>query len=521
MTPTTPPQDRNPAAEQSAQKASEQLITYRQNDERKTMRESQALFMLETIAQTDLARALAYYHKLTEENPQAEQLLKAFYQLLLNMFMLEELLQVTSARLKRVPSCTTAFSWKMNALQHMFRNHEAIDILNVVAQANPDNVLTRNSLGEFQRDVGNFEAAKACFDKATELDPSFARAYWNASAYSTDAEADLGKIKSLISGTQVPEKDIHNLHFCAYRHYESLEQFEDAFEHLQIANGLKRRAIEYDVDVELAIDENAKTVFTPERLRSLEAGRSSEFQPIFIMGMPRSGTTLIEQIIASHSEVSGGDEYTALASAVSRAQLQSSFAGPVDQWLSSRATKDWHEIGKLYEHNTRFIRGDKKVFTDKNQFNHRSIGIIKASLANAKIIMVDRNPMDVAFACYRQLFNGQGAKFSYQIDELVKIYASYLSLMEYWETHTNNLIMRINYEDLVTDQVAVSTKLLNFCGLELEQGCIDFHKTQRTVKTLSASQVRQAIFTQGIDRWKQYESQLEPMRIAMQKAGLI
>ncbi len=521
MTPTTPSKNENTATEAASQKASERLIVYLQNDERKTIPESQALYMLESIAQTDLARALSYYHKLTEENPHAEQLLIAFYQLLLNMFMLEELLQVTSARLKRVPGCTTAFSWKMNALQHMFRNHEAIDILEVVAQANPDNALTWNSLGEFHRDVGNFEAAKACFDKATEVDPSFARAYWNASAYSADAEADLSKIKSLISGQQVAERDIHNLHFCAYRHYENMGQTEDAFEHLQIANGLKRRAIHYDVDAELAIDESAKTVFTPERLGSLEDGWSSELRPIFIMGMPRSGTTLVEQIIASHSEVSGGDEYTALANAVSRAQRQSSFAGPVDQWLSSRTTKDWHEIGRLYEHNNRFVRGDKKVFTDKNQFNHRSIGIIKASLANAKIIMVDRNPMDVAFACYRQLFNGQGAKFSYQIDELVRIYTSYLSLMEYWETHTNNLIMRINYEDLVTDQVAVSTKLLNFCGLELERGCIDFHKTQRAVKTLSASQVRQAIFTQGIDRWKHYESQLEPMRIAMQNAGLV
>ncbi len=521
MTPTTPPQDQNSRAEKSAQQASENLIVYRQNDEPKTIPESQALYMLESIAQTDLARALSYYHKLSDENPHAEQLLKAFYQLLLDMFMLEELLQVTSARLKRIPDCTISFSWKMNALQHMFRNHEAIDMLEVVAQANPNNALTWNSLGEFQRDVGNFEAAKACFDKATEVDPSFAAAYWNASAYSSSPEADLTKIKSLISGSQVAERDIHNLHFCAYRLRESTQQYEDAFEHLQIANGLKRRTIHYDVDAELAIDENAKTVFTPERLNSIDEGPISELRPIFIMGMPRSGTTLIEQIIASHSEVNGGDEYTALANAISRAQRQSNFDGPVDQWLSSRATKDWHEIGKLYEHNTRFVRGDKKVFTDKNQFNHRSIGIIKASLANAKIIMVDRNPMDVAFACYRQLFNGQGAKFSYQIDELVKIYASYLSLMKYWESHTDNLIMRVNYEDLVADQIAVSSRLLNFCGLELEQSCIDFHKTQRTVKTLSASQVRQAIFTQGIDRWKQYESQLEPMKVALEKAGLV
>jgi len=521
MKPTTPPLDQDSASEQIAHKGHEQLLVYHQNDERKTMPESQALYMLDSIVQTDLARALTYYHSLTEENPHAEQLLKAFYQLLLDMFMLEELLQVTSARLKRIPGCTISFSWKMNALQHMFRNHEAIDMLEVVAQANPDNALTWNSLGEFQRDVGNFEAAKACFDRATDVAPSFAAAYWNASAYSTNAETDLKKVRSLISSDQVAERDIHNLHFCAYRHCENLEQYDDAFEHLQIANGLKRRAINYDVAAELAIDENAKTVFTPERLKGLDSGMKSKLRPIFIMGMPRSGTTLVEQIIASHSEVNGGDEYTALANAISRAQRQSNFDGPVDQWLSSRSTNDWHEIAKLYEHNTRFVRGDKKVFTDKNQFNHRSIGIIKASLANAKIILVERNPMDVAFACYRQLFNGQGAKFSYQIDELVKIYASYLSLMNYWESHTDGLIMRVRYEELVADQVGVSEKLLNFCGLELEQACVDFHETQRAVKTLSASQVRQPIFTQGIDRWKQYENQLEPMRIALEKASLL
>jgi tetratricopeptide (TPR) repeat protein len=504
-----------------APNSNETQIVYQQDGERKTMSESQTIYMIEQIAQTDLKRALHYYHHLSNENPHAEQLLWKFYDTLLNMYFFEDLLEITNLRLQKIPSCAISFSWKIEALQHMFRNEEAVELLSAVARGNPDNISSWSNLGSFQKDIGDFTEAERSFRKALKINPAYAPAYWSVCEFSADPRSDLKTVQNVICGNQVPEDQNHYLHFAAYRLCEKLGQFEEAFEHLQLANAMKRRTMKLDVQVELDIDLNAKEVFSPQRMSAIEAAPESDLHPIFIMGMPRSGTTLVEQIIASHSDVAGGDEYTALANAVMRAQRQSNTGLALNDWLSSRETKDWHNIGRLYEQNMRYIRKDKLFFTDKNQFNHRSIGLIKASLANAKIIVVDRNPMDVAFGCYRQLFGGDGVRFSYQFDELAKSYASYMGLIDHWQSVTDGLIMRVKYEDLVHDQERVSKEMLSFCGLEWQDSCLEFYNTQRSVKTLSAQQVRQPIFTQGIDRWKQYELQLAPMMKELQAVGLI
>jgi tetratricopeptide (TPR) repeat protein len=269
----------------------------------------------------------------------------------------------------------------------MFRNHEAIALLEAITQGNPDNVLSWNSLGRFHNDVGNVQDAKACFNRAVEIKPSFAAAHWNRSAHSSNIDADLKAVKKLIASNEVALQDTHYLHFTAYRYCEKLERCDDAFEHLQIANAMKRRTFDYDLSAELSIDENAMAVFNTELMQSLEKPDKSDFRPTFIIGMPRSGTTLVEQnlveqiiveqnlveqIIASQSNVAGGDEYTALANAIMQSQRKSDFNGQIDQWLATRNSDDWQKMGRLYEHNMRFVRGDKKVFTDKNQFNRHS-----------------------------------------------------------------------------------------------------------------------------------------------------
>lgn len=510
-----------PQATQQEHSSSEKKIVYVQNGKRQTMPESQAIYMIEQIAQKDIQRALHYYHRLSHENPHAEQLLWKFYDTLLNMYMFEELLQVTNARLQQIPSCTVSFSWKIEALQHMFRNQEVVELLSALVTASPNNTASWSTLGSFQKDVGDFNAAEHSFRKALALDPTFASAYWHLCEFSHCPADDLSNVQSIIYSQQVADEQNHFLHFAAYRLAEKEGLYEDAFEHLQLANTMKRRTIEFDPQHEINIDRSAKEVFNPQRMQNLEAAPKSDLRPVFIMGMPRSGTTLVEQIIASHSEVAGGDEYTALANAVMRAQRHSSSEESLHDWLNSRTTKDWHQIGRLYEENTRFIRKDKLVFTDKNQFNHRSIGLIKASLSNAKIIIVDRNPMDVAFGCYRQLFGGNGARFCYQFDELAKVYASYMQLIDYWQSVTDDLILRVKYEDLVQNQAQVSKEILKFCGLEWQDNCLEFYKTKRSVKTLSAQQVRQPIFTQGIDRWKHYESQLAPLAKELKAVGLL
>lgn len=500
--------------------SSEPQVAYTQGGERKIAAESQVIYMLESIAQQDMQRALAYYHRLTQENPSAENLLKKFYETLLNMFMFEDLLAVTNDRLRRVPGCAVSVSWKLQALQHMFRNEEAVELLEALARGNPENLATLNLLGMYQRDIGDFNAANKSFSKAISINPAFAPAYWNRSEYSDDPETDLAAVRAAIANPIIKESQSHYLQFSAYRFCEKLELYEEAFEHLQIANAMKRRSFDYNVKHDIQADEKAKQVFSQERINQFASDTNSNLRPIFIMGMPRSGTTLVEQIIASHSDVAGGDEFTALANASMRAQLASDYPGSVDQWLKNSSNEDYKRLASFYADNMRFIRKGKKIFTDKNQYNHRSIGLIKASMPNAKIILIERQAMDVGFGCYRQLFGEFGAKFSYKIDEIAPFYKSYMALMDYWESVTDGLILRIRYEDLVQNQETTSKKLLSFCELDWQDNCLNFHQTKRTVKTLSSSQVRQPIFKQGVDRWKRYESQLAPLKKEFNRVGV-
>ena len=416
---------------------------------RKEIPERQALQMLATLAEKDAQKALGLYLQLTDTNPHAQKLLSAFYQTLFDLFMFEELLELCNRRLTAIPNCYISFSRKIDALQQMFRNQEVIAAVKLVVQANPNDPVSRNILGGFLKSEGRFEESRQYYDEAISSHPDYAPTYWNRSDLSTDPEVDLARVSDVISSGKISDEEAHNLHFAAYRLAEKLGLFDDAIAYLQIANGLKRRLIDYDVTEEIQIDQAAQRAFTREYLDQFQPEPVSDLRPIFIMGMPRSGTTLVEQIIASHSEVAGGDEYTALANAITRSQKSSKVGGQVDQWLATRADKDWQRIAKIYESNMRFVRGSKTVFTDKNQFNHRSIGIIKASLANAKIVVVDRNPMDVAFGCYRQLFNEQGVRFSYDFSEIATMYASYQELIRHWQDVTDGMIMRVKYEDLV------------------------------------------------------------------------
>ncbi len=495
-------------------------IAYVQNGIRKEISEDQALYMLESIANHDMQRALGHYLKLCNANRHAQRLLWKFYATLLDMFMFEELLAATNKRLEQLPQCGVSMSWKLHALQHLLRNEEAIAYLQEIEKAHPSDPLIKNTLGTFYQDVGDFAQARIYFDQAIALDPNFAPAHWHRSELSVDASADLAKVRAVIAEAKVPEHESYYLHFAAYRYHEKLGNTKDAFECLLAANAMKRRTFDYDVRHETRADTSAKQIFTAEVMAALRPTSTSGLRPIFIMGMPRSGTTLVEQIIASHSQVAGGDEYTALSNAIMRAQRDSQYAGSFEQWLRTRDSSDWARIGGYYEDNMRFVRGDKKVCTDKNLFNHRAIGIIKASLPKAKIIVVERNAMDVGFGCFRQLFGGDGAKFSYRFDELAAMLASYNSLMNYWQSVTDGLLMKLKYEELVADPKSSIEKILDFCDLPVEQKCFDFHTTERTIKTLSNAQVRQPIFQSGVGRWKQYQEQLKPLIKEFEKCAV-
>lgn len=498
-------------------KPSEQPVIYMQNGERKAISEDQALYMLDSIAQQDISRALQHYQKLCDANPYAQRLLRAFYQSLLDFYRFEELLKTTTRRLTLIPNCHVSFSYRIDALKNMFRYEEVIETIKNVVEHNPSDPITRNLLGQYYKNVGQFEESKNRFDEAIRLNPDFAPPYWNRAEFSSNPKQDLQAVQNAIASGNVAEDQSHYLHFAAYSLAEKLELFDQAFEHLQIANGIQRRTFDFDIQQEIQVDQIAKEIFTQAYVDRFRPQSNNQLRPIFIMGMPGCSTTLVEQIFANHSEVTDSEAHTALANAITRVQRMSDFQGPVNEWLATRQDDDWQKVGNTYAQNMRFTRGDKEVFIDKHKLNYRSIGVIKAALPKAKIIVVDRDPMDAAFACYRQLFSDQNTRFSYQFDEIAKMHASYVSLINHWDEITVDLIKRFKYEDLVCEPEATINEMLAFCELEQEPACFKFYETQRTAKKSGATQSSQPVFTTEIDHWKTYARQLEPLRIELEK----
>ena len=496
------------------------LVNYPENGQTTSITQDEAVYRIDSLARQDPERALHRFYELCSDNPNAQKLRWKFYDTLMNLFMFEQLLEATNESLSVVSNCPIALIWKVEALQQMFRHDEAIQQMEKMVAGNPGDFQTLSSLGTYHKQAGNYDKAVWCFNRAIEQNHYFTAPYWLRSDISDAPLENLQALQALIASNSCPDDQQHFLHFAAYRFAERLERHDEAFQHLQLGNSYKRRSFNYQVNDDLQANEDVKNLFDATFVSKFKSSRESDLQPIFIMGLPRSGTTLVEQIIASHSLVGGGDEYTGLANAVRKAQLLSKSAGSTSDWLATRQQADWDWIGAAYERNMRFVRGQNKYFTDKNLLNYSSVGIIQAALPKAKIIVVDRNPMDVCFGMYRQLFEGVEVKFGYQFDEMIKMVKSYQDLMAHWQSLGDDIILRVQYEDLVANQIEQTNRILDFCGLQPEDGCYNFHQSTRAVKTLSATQVRQPLFSHGVDRYKTYENQLQPLRSMLHDAGL-
>ena len=241
-------------------------------------------------------------------------------------------------------------------------------------------------------------------------------------------------------------------------------------------------------------------------------GHSSN-EPIFILGLPRVGSTLVEQILASHSMVDATHELPNILATshklnLRRAQNKESRYPDILLSLSSPQLK---MIGENYIKDSEVFRGDGVYFIDKMPNNFRHIGLIKLILPNAKIIDIRRNSMSACFSCFKQLF-AEGQEFTYSFERLGNYYNNYIELMDHWNKVLPNQILSINYEDLVNNFEETVKVILDYCKLPYEQACVEFYKSKRSVKTPSAQQVRQPIYTSGLDYWKNYDSYLDELK---------
>ena len=374
------------------------------------------------------------------------------------------------------------------------------------------------SIAHSLKTLGRREESIVAYRDAAGSRAAFGDAYWSLANLKTYRfeEAELAQMRAAEAAAATSRVDRYHLCFALGKALEDRAQYEESFAYYARGNALKRADSGYrpeviELNTRLQIKVCQRELFE----RNKDSGVSDP-DPIFIVGLPRSGSTLIEQILASHSAVEGTHELADIPRMVVELQGRDwSFDDPrYPAVLAQLQAQDFRRLGEKYLNDTRAYRSGKARFIDKMPNNFRHIGLIHLMLPNAKIIDARREPMACCFSNFKQLF-AHGQEFSYSIEDIARYYRTYLELMRHWNAVLPGRVLRVQHEDLVNDLEGNVRRILDYCALEFEPACVEFHKTERSVRTASSEQVRQPIFREGLDQWRHYERWLGPLREAL------
>lgn len=416
--------------------------------------------------------------------------------------MLKEAVESFGSAVTLEPGFVVAQNNMGSALREFGRVAEAVACFENAISLAPQFVEAHNNLGNALSDLGRRDDAVASFARALALNPDFAGAHRNLSLAKTYEEGDpqIEHMLGLLNGDGLSDTDRMNLCFALGKAHEDLGRFDDAFSFFSQANGIAKA----DGGYALADDETAfsqlKSWFPPGIAAHHEQPESG-MTPIFIVGMPRSGTTLVEQILASHTQIYGAGELSLLERAV-RSGAKEEVKDPLSQLASIRET---------YRAGLDDIGITEPYVTDKMPLNFRWIGFICTAMPNAHIVHVQRDPRAICWSIFKHHFPSHGHGFANDLSDLAGFYALYQSLMQFWHERFPDRIYDLCYEALTTDQEVETRRLLEQIGLPFEDACLAFHETERTVQTSSSAQVRQPIYQGSSDAWRRYEEQLAPL----------
>ena len=394
-------------------------------------------------------------------------------------------------------------------------DHEgAIKLLDNILQKNPYNFSSFTSKGHAQKTLGQTAQAIKSYQSAYKIKPDHGEAFFslaNLKTYSFSSE-ELNGMRQQVSRIDLSLRDKSYFHFALAQACESIGEFDEAFFHLEKGNKIKNDQSKYSIERMDAELQAQVDVCDEDFFSKLGSGGNDTKDPIFILGLPRAGSTLIEQILASHSMIDGTLELPNILS-IAQSLRGDDIYGKLGNYPKSMkllTLKQRDELGKKFIDETRMHRKNAPMFTDKMPNNFRHIGLIHLIMPNAKIIDARRYPLDCCFSMFKQLF-AQGQEFSYGLKETASYYNSYVKLMDHWDKVLPNKILRVNNEDVIEDLEGQVNRLLNFLDLPFEEGCISFHETDRLVRTASSEQVRQPINKKGMGRWKPYAKNLKPL----------
>ena len=430
-------------------------------------------------------------------------------------------------------------------------NEQAADLIRQAIENEPDNATYHNNLGLALEDRGELDEALSAYNKALDLDdscyeahtnignilmaqgnledaishhqhalkinPSYTEALLNlvdtAKAGNTDPKELFDLAETLIQ-TNLPKDDLVRVCFALGKLCDALGMFGKGFEFFRRANTLKRTNISFNGNSHETFITQTIDVFTKEFMGNRQSWGYKSPLPVFILGMPRSGTTLVEQIIASHPVVFGGGELQFFVQAQDKLPAVFELPEKYPECVHLLNTDMARQVGKLYLKQVKNLKGvshQHTRITDKNPFNFLYLGLISLLFSNAAVIHCTRHPLDVCLSNYFHLYT-QGNHFAYDLQELGNYYLQYHRIMKHWRSVLPINVLEVSYEDLIDSQESMTRKLIAHCGLDWDPVCLGFHADNRPVFTASNWQVRQPIYQSYLHRWQNYDPYIEPLK---------
>ena len=400
---------------------------------------------------------------------------------------------------------------------------KAIERFDTILKKLPGDPVTLTSKGHALKTKGASEEAVSSYCDAIQSHRAHGEAYYslaNLKTYNFD-DNEILSMRELVKDRNLSFMDRVYLNFSLGKALEDREDYRGSFKHYEQGNLLKKTQSRYDAG-QMGLELKAQKEFLNGSFFSehKEFGYAAK-DPIFILGLPRAGSTLLEQILSSHSQIDGTLELPNILSLAQRLR-RLSIGGDTPgypQILLDLDSKALEEYGKTFIEDTRIHRQGAPLFIDKMPNNFRHVGLIKLILPNAKIIDARRNPLDCCFSGFKQLF-AEGQEFTYDLQDIGQYYRDYLDLMDHWDEMLPGFILRVNNEDIISDLEGEVRRMLNFCELGFEESCLLFHQTKRDVRTPSAEQVRQPVSRAGVNNWEPFEEFLSPLKEALGKEVL-
>ena len=411
------------------------------------------------------------------------------------------------------PKMAHSYVMRGNVLTKAQRHEESLAAYEEALRVSPYNMGALSGMGHVLKTIGRQEESIAAYRKCIRAHPAFGEAYWslaNLKTFEFDKE-EVEVMERMITQKDLPDEPKVNFFLSLGKHYENEKDFDKAFEHYRRGNELRRTHEAYDPVHTEFIHDRIIDVFSREFFAEHQGFGDPDDSPILIVGLPRSGSTLIEQILASHSVVEGTMELPDLSRTI----------GELNKWNKGKGQdrieypeavlglnkEQVASLGKGYIDSTMRYRSGKPYFIDKMPNNFPSIGFLKLILPNAKVINARRHPLDSCLGSYKQLFF-KGQAFTYDQFELGDYYLQYQRIMDHWHEVLPGNVLDVHYEEMVADQEGQTSRILDYLGLPFEDQCLRFYETERAVNTASSEQVRQPIYTKAVHFWRNYESHL-------------